>query len=196
MREGLRIVFLDLETTGLDIYRDRIVEIGMVVLLWDGWDFRISKVFTSLVNPEMPIPKSATKIHGITDSMVATAPRLFDIQDKIRSTISDLPLSGYNIIKFDIPLLKNEFERIGDLCPFPSSEIIDPYRIFKRRETGKHDLKSAVQFYSHIKPRIVHRAIYDCIGAIRVFKGQFGFYEEFNLAEDPFQAMVDASWAA
>lgn len=195
MKEGLRIIFLDLETTGLDVFRDRIVEIGMIVLLWDGWNFRISKIFTSLVNPEMPIPQSATKIHGITDAMVENAPRLSDIQDKIKNTISDLPLSGYNIIKYDIPLLKNEFARIGALCPLPSQEIVDPYRIFKKREPGKHDLKSAVRFYASIESRIVHRAIYDCIGAIRVFKGQFLLYDEFNLAKDPFQAMVDASGA-
>lgn len=195
MREGLRIVFLDLETTGLDVFRDRIVEIGMIVLLWDGWSFRISKIFSSLVNPEVPIPLPATKIHGITDSMVKNAPRLSDIQEKITNTISDLPLSGYNILKYDIPLLKNEFARIGALCPLPSQEVVDPYAIFKRRESGKHDLSSAVRFYASIEPRIVHRAIYDCIGAIRVFKGQFLLYDEFHLAEDPFQAMVEASGA-
>ncbi|RHX83268.1 3'-5' exonuclease [Leptospira stimsonii] len=193
MKEGLQIVFLDLETTGLDVFRDRIVEIGMIALFWDGWVWRISKIFTSLVNPEMPIPLPATKIHGITDAMVENAPTLSKIQDRIKNTISDLPLCGYNIINFDIPLLKNEFARIGSLCPFPSQEIIDPYRIFRKRESGKHDLKSAVRFYAHIEPKIVHRAIYDCIGAIRVFKGQLFLYDEFNQANDPIQAMVDDS---
>ncbi|WP_078129791.1 3'-5' exonuclease [Leptospira alexanderi] len=196
MREGFRIVFLDLETTGLNIYRDRIVEIGMIHLIWDGWQFRISNLFSSLINPEMPIPQQATKLHGITDERVANAPMLSDIKDKIKSFISDLPLCGYNIIKFDIPLMKNDFARIGDLCPLPSSLVIDPYRIFKNRESGRHDLKSAIRFYSGMEPRTVHRAISDCIGTIRVFKGQLLYYDEFHLAQDPFQAMIDATGVA
>ena len=122
------LCIFDLETTGINISKDRIVEICILKVFPDA--SRESK--TWLVNPEMPIPKESSDIHGITDEMVADKPTLKEIAPKIIDMIKDSDLGGFNSNRFDIPLLAEELLRVGStlICQNINQSM---YRLFSIR---------------------------------------------------------------
>src|SRR4026207_2066916 len=103
------LVFIDLETTGVNLSTDRIVEIALIKITPDG-----SKVVKQkILNPQIPIPKSSSDIHGITDEKVKDAPTFKQVSNELKQFIDNSDLSGYNSNRFDIPMLMEEFLRAG-----------------------------------------------------------------------------------
>ena len=119
------LAVFDIESTGLNPRTDRIIELSIVRLETDGR----RDVKTWLVNPEMPIPRESTEIHGITDREVAACPPFLFVVDEVDAFLSDCDLGGYNIIHFDIPILEEEFARCGRDLNVNSRHIIDAQKM-------------------------------------------------------------------
>ena len=115
------LIFLDLETTGLNTFVDRIVDITLLKIHPDGRE----ESKTRLINPEMPIPEESTKIHGITDEKVAGEPTFRQIAKSFKEFLGGCDISGFNIKGFDIPMLENEFRRVGIEFSRSGRHIID-----------------------------------------------------------------------
>lgn len=126
MRINRPIVFLDTETTGTDIERDRVVEIAAIKINLDGT--KEEKQF--YINPMRPIPPEATAIHGITDDMVAAAPTFSQIARGFYLFTEGCDIGGYNSNRFDIPLLHEEFKRCQSLWPAPGTHYLDAYLLY------------------------------------------------------------------
>jgi DNA polymerase-3 subunit epsilon len=135
------LVFLDLETTGLNISKDRIVDITVLKIHPDGRE----KAQTRLINPKMPIPEEATKIHGITDEIVADEPKFKQIAKSFKEFLEDCDICGFNIKRFDIPVLEAEFRRIGIEFSRSGRRIIDTQVIFHK--LNPRDLEAAYLKY-------------------------------------------------
>ena len=135
------ICFFDLETTGTDVSRDRIVEISVLKVYPNG--NRESK--TWLVNPTVPIPPASTDIHGISDAMVAQAPTFKELARQIHTMIKDSDLAGYNSDRFDIPLLAEELLRAGVDFDLKNRVTVDVQTIFHKME--QRTLSAAYKFY-------------------------------------------------
>ena len=128
------IVFFDLETTGTDISRDRIVEISVVKVMPNGGiDGGSAK--TKRINPEMPIPKEASDIHHITDDDVRDCPTFRQIAKSLKAYIEGCDFCGFNSNRFDLPLLAEEFLRFGvDVDFFRRARYVDVQNIFHKKE--------------------------------------------------------------
>ena len=135
------IAFFDLETTGINVVRDRIIEISILKVTPQG-DF-ISK--TKRVNPTIPIPKESSDVHGISDADVKDAPTFKAIAKSVADFLVDCDLSGFNMVKFDLPLLLEEFARCGIDFDFKSRSLIDSQKIFFMME--QRNLSAAYEFY-------------------------------------------------
>jgi len=143
------IVFFDLETTGTDVATDRIVQIAVVKQNTDG-SKEEKKV---LVNPEMPIPKEATEVHGITDEMVKDCPPFKKFAKSFMGYIKGYDLSGYNILGFDVPLLVEELHRAEIEPNFGDIQFLDIMNIYKKLHP--RDLSSC---YNHYTGKILEGA--------------------------------------
>ena len=135
------IAFIDLETTGVSLSADRIVEIAIIKLLPDG----TRQVKRKLINPEMPIPKEASDIHGITNEMVTAAPTFKQSANEIKMYIDNCDLGGYNSNRFDIPILMEEFLRSGLDVDLSKRRMIDVQHIFYTMEP--RTLSAAYKFF-------------------------------------------------
>ncbi|MDP5078028.1 MAG: 3'-5' exonuclease, partial [Nonlabens sp.] len=122
------ICFFDLETTGINIAKDRIVEIAIHKLFPDGTE----KTMTYRVNPTVPIPAEATAVHGITDEMVANEPTFEQLAHEIYNIMKDSDLAGFNSNRFDIPLLAEEMLRAGVDFDMGNRNAIDVQNIFHK----------------------------------------------------------------
>lgn len=166
------LVGLDVETTGLSVSKDRIVQLAMIKIFADGSK---SEERCRLVNPEIPIPNEVSAIHGITDEMVANQPTFKRLSRGILDFISDADLVTYNGNRFDIPLLIQEFDRVG--CPIDMTErkTIDAQRIFHQMEP--RTLSAAVKFYLGEKMEGAHDAGVDIKATLRVLAAQIKKYD-------------------
>jgi DNA polymerase-3 subunit epsilon len=135
------IVFIDLETTGINIATDRVIEIAIVKIMPD----RTKTVKHKLINPQMSIPKASTEIHGITDEKVKDAPTFKEAANELKQFIDNADLSGYNSNRFDIPLLMEEFLRSGIELDMSNRRMLDVQTIFHMME--KRTLEAAYKFY-------------------------------------------------
>jgi DNA polymerase-3 subunit epsilon len=135
------LIFFDLETTGVQVGQDRIIEICLFKVAVSGE----TTVMTHRVNPGMPIPPQSTEIHGITDEMVKDKPLFKDLAPEIANFIGDADLAGYNSNKFDVPLLVEEFLRVGVNFEIKTRRLIDVQNIFHKMEP--RTLKAAYMFY-------------------------------------------------
>lgn len=176
------LAVVDLETTGLSIDRDRIVEISVLVVAPDGT--RTSK--TKRVNPGMPIPPEATAVHGITDADVAGEPRFAQIAASFLEFLGDADIAGYNIREFDLPFLAREFERAGKAFSVEGRAVVDAMEIFKRKE--RRDLAAAYRFYCDKSREDLHSADADVQACAEILDAQLGRYAD--LPRDP--AALDA----
>ena len=166
------IAFVDLETTGLDVEEDRIVEIAVVRLMPDGERQTRSR----RLHPGRPIPPAATAIHGITDDDVADCPRFHQVAKTLHAALMECDLGGYNVEGFDLRMLAAEFRRVGLAFPPEGVRVVDPLRIFQRRE-GR-DLASAVRFYCGRTLENAHSAEADTLATIDVLLGQLARYPD------------------
>lgn len=155
------IVVFDLETTGTNIETDRIVEIAM---LRSGPGEQPTELVAK-VNPGIPIPAAATAIHGITDQAVAGEQGFGQLAEDVLAMLEgDVVLAGYNITRFDVPLLKNELKRAER--ELPDLPIVDVYDLYKRH--NRHDLSSAVRTYLGTAHVEAHNAKADAAATRRI----------------------------
>lgn len=174
------IVFFDIESTGLDREHDRIVEFSATKIHVDGiWETR-----TKRINPSILIPAESTAIHGITNEMVADCPSFMKISNSLLSFITGCDLGVYGGISFDVPMLYNEFQRVGIKWDYHAHNIIDSGNIFKIQEP--RDLTAAVNYYCNETFDDAHGAEADAIATAKVFFEQMGMYpilDEMNMEQ-------------
>ncbi|MBT0550495.1 3'-5' exonuclease [Riemerella anatipestifer] len=166
------LCIFDLETTGTNISKDRIVEICILKVNPDA--SRETK--TWLVNPEMHIPAFATAVHGISDEDVKDAPTLKEIAPKIMEMISGADLGGFNSNRFDVPLLAEEMLRAGVDFDLSKMKLVDAQVIFHKMEP--RNLSAAYQFYCNKTLEDAHSAEADTLATFEVLDAQVGKYEE------------------
>ena len=162
----------DLETTGTNIGKDRIVEICILKVFPDA--SRESK--TWIVNPEMPIPKSSSLIHGIYDKDVVNAPTFREIAPKVMEMIKDSDLGGFNSNRFDIPVLAEEMLRADIDFDLSKHRFVDAQNIFFKKEP--RNLGAAYQFYCGKTLENAHSAEADVMATFEVLDAQVGRYED------------------
>lgn len=167
-------VMLDLETTGLDISKDRIIEIALIKIDVSGNQTEYCK----RINPTIPISAESSEITGITDSMVANEPIFADLADEIAQFIGDADLGGYNSNKFDIPVLAEEFLRIQHSFKINDRKFVDVQNIFHKME--QRTLAAANQFYCNEEMENAHNALYDTQITLNVFKAQLDRYPDLG----------------
>ena len=165
------MVFFDLETTGINVGKDRIVEISMVKVFPDKDE---PKVFTHRVNPEMHIPEEASDIHGIHDKDVAGEPCFAEIAQEVLDFMKGCDLAGYNLLKFDVPLLAEELLRTGFDFDLRNVKIVDVQNIFHRMEP--RTLKAAYKFYCNDDLENAHAAEADTMATYKVLEAQLDRY--------------------
>ena len=170
------LVFFDVETTGLDITNDRIVEISILKVMPDGKEEQ--KTFR--VNPTIPIPEHVTRIHGITNEDVASCPVFSEIARTLANYIEECDIAGYNSIKFDIPILAEEFLRVGVFFDFHKRNLIDVQTIFHKME--QRTLAAAYKFYCSKELTAAHSAAADAYATYEILQAQLDRYE--NLSND------------
>lgn len=168
------ICFFDLETTGTDVAKDRIVEVSILKLYPNG--NKESK--TWLVNPEVPIPEHATAVHGITNEKVAGEPTFKELSRQVYNMIKDSDLAGYNSDRFDIPLLAEEMLRAEIDFDMKNRVSVDVQTIFHKME--KRTLGAAYQFYCQKDLTDAHSAEADTLATYEVLKAQLERYDELE----------------
>ena len=168
------ICFFDLETTGTNISKDRIVEIAILKVFPDGKE--VSK--TWIVNPEMEIPKEVIKIHGISNEDVKDKPTFKEIAKQIQNIIKDSDLGGFNSNRFDIPILAEEMLRAGLDFDMKNRSSIDVQTIFHKME--QRTLSAAYKFYCKKDLHDAHSAEADTKATYHVLKAQIEKYNELE----------------
>jgi len=160
------LAFFDLETTGTSVTSDRIVELGWVILHPSG--DRVAD--TMRFDPGVPIPAEATAVHGITDEDVAGRPLFGEMASGVHKLFVDCDLAGFNIRRFDLPLLLEELKRAGYELPVGKRRIIDLLTIFHRE--NPRDLEAAVERYLHRPHRGAHAALADTEACVELLVAQ------------------------
>lgn len=168
------IVFIDLETTGINVSTDRIVEISALKINPNGTE----QWMTHLVNPEMPIPPRVSEIHGIKDSDVADAPTFREIAKNLVTFLEGCDMAGFNAIKFDIPLLAEEFLRTNVDFNFRKRKYVDVQVIFHKKE--QRTLEAAYKFYCRKELKDAHSASADTQATYEVLKAQLDTYQDLE----------------
>ncbi|MCC8072323.1 MAG: 3'-5' exonuclease [Bacteroidales bacterium] len=166
------IIFFDLETTGTNITRDRIVEISAIKVMPNGEEI----VRTRRVNPEMPIPEEATAVHHITDEDVANAPVFRQIAKDLANFFTGCDIAGYNSNRFDIPILDEELQRAGVKFDFSKARFIDVQTIFHKKE--QRTLSAAYRFYCDKDLTEAHSANADTRATYEVLMAQLDRYDD------------------
>jgi DNA polymerase-3 subunit epsilon len=168
------LCIFDLEATGLNINKERIVQIAILKINVDGSENK----FEAIINPETPISEEVSQIHGITNEKVIDKPTFAQIADEIASFIGESDLAGYNSNKFDIPLLAEEFLRVGHPFDLSSKKFIDVQNIFHKME--QRTLVAAYKFYCNKELTNAHQAMNDTIATWEVLKAQLEKYKELE----------------
>ena len=168
------LVFFDLETTGLQISKDRIVEISILKIFPNG----NKESNTWMVNPTIPIPEETTSIHGISDEDVRNEPTFKELSNKILNLIKDCDLAGYNSNRFDIPLLSEEFLRCDIHLDISKIKKIDIQNIFHKLES--RTLVAAYKFYCNKDLTNAHSAEHDTIATYEILLAQIKKYNEIE----------------
>ena len=172
MRLERPLVFFDLETTGLDVEKDRVIEFAGIKVFPD----RRQERFESFVNPGQPIPQPITKLTGITDEMVADSPAFCQLTSKLIDFFRDADMAGYNLGNFDLPMLESEFRRCGLPVPGPENRaVIDPLEILKKHEV--RTLSWAYEFYLDKTRENAHRSMGDTEVTMEILREQIKRYE-------------------
>ena len=166
------IIFFDIESTGLSVSHDRIVEICAIKVKPSG----DKEVKTRRINPTIPIPQEATKIHGIKDDDVKDCPTFKQIAKSLADWMKGCDFAGYNSLKFDLPLLAEEFLRAGVDFDFRRHKMIDVQNIFHKME--QRTLIAAYKFYCHKDLEGAHAAQEDTMATLEVLEAQLDRYKD------------------
>ncbi|HEX5155012.1 MAG TPA: 3'-5' exonuclease [Parafilimonas sp.] len=169
------LAVIDLETTGIDLATDKIVEIAIVKLMPDGAIQKKRK----LVNPQKPIPLASSNVHGITDEMVKDAPAFKQIANEIKQFLNNCDLGGYNSNRFDIPMLVEEFLRAGLDFSMEGRKLIDVQKIFHTME--QRTLSAAYKFYCNKVLDNAHSAEADASATLEVLHAQIERYPQLGV---------------
>lgn len=172
------IVFFDLETTGVDISKDRIIQIGMIKVMPSGEEIE----YTKLVNPGIPISENVSNLTGITNVKVAMQPHFKDIAQEVLDFIGDSDLAGYNSNKFDIPLLVEEFLRNGFHFSTVGRNMVDVQNIYHKME--QRTLIAAYKYYCHKNLTEAHSANADSRATLEVLKAQLDMYKDVDYKDN------------
>lgn len=172
------LAFFDLETTGTDIAKDRIVEIAIVKVMPDGQVNTLpaqrGKEHRLLINPEMPIPVEASMVHGVYDADVQNAPTFKELAPKLYKFLFDCDLGGYNSNRFDIPLIAEEFLRAGIDFSLEGRNLVDVQVIYHIMEP--RTLKAAYKFYCDKSLDDAHEALPDAVATYEIFEAMLDRY--------------------
>lgn len=166
------LCFFDLETTGTDPGRDRIVEISVLRLDPDGG----RETRTRRVHPERPIPPEASRVHGIRDEDVRDEPTFRQVARGLLEFLADADLAGFNVLRFDAPLLDREFRDCGMDLDLSARRILDAMAVFHRKEP--RDLSAAVRFYLGRDLEGAHGAAADVEASAAVLEAQLARYDD------------------
>jgi DNA polymerase-3 subunit epsilon len=178
------IAFIDLETTGINVSSDRIVELSVLKITPNGKE----EWLTYRVNPEIPIPPKTTAIHGIKDEDVANSPTFKEIAKNLAAFLEGCDLAGYNAIKFDIPVLAEEFLRTNIDFNFRKRRYVDVQVIFHKKE--QRTLSAAYQFYCKKELEGAHGSKADTAATYEVLKSQL---DRYNDLENDVEKLADFS---
>ena len=168
------IAFIDIETTGINVSSDRIVEISVLKISPGGKEEWMS----TRVNPEIPIPPKSTAIHGITDKDVENAPTFKEIAKNLAVFLEGSDLAGYNAIKFDIPVIAEEFLRVNIDFNFLKRKYVDVQVIFHKKE--QRTLSAAYLFYCSKALENAHSSKADTQATFEVLKAQLDRYQDLE----------------
>ena len=166
------IAFFDIESTGVNVATDRIIELAIIKIFPDQHEE--SQIYK--LNPCIPISAESTEIHGFTDDMVKDFPTFSDKANDIFSFIEDCDFGGYNSNRFDIPMLVEEFLRLGKILEIKNRKMIDVFRVFTAME--KRDLSTAYKFYCNKNLENAHSAMADIKATYDVLQAQLDRYED------------------
>lgn len=185
------LVFFDIESTGTNPYRDRIVEIAVIKVMPDGSREDVVR----RINPCMPIPAGASAVHGIYDDDVKDCPTFDVVARNLYNYLDGCDLAGYNIVKFDVPMLQEEFKRCGLELNMHDRKLIDVFNIFCR--LYPRNLSAAYKFFCGGDLEDAHSALADTDATVSVLLGQLAKHPELpremaGLAE--FSAARDADF--
>lgn len=168
------IAFFDLETTGVNVGTDRIVEYSILKIHPNGK----KETKTQRVNPEMPIPAAVSAVHGITNEDIKDEPTFKDLAPILYIFLNDCDLAGYNSNKFDVPVLIEEFKRAGFDFDISERSLVDVQNIFHKME--QRTLAAAYQFYCNKELEGAHSAEADNTATFEVLMAQLERYEELQ----------------
>jgi DNA polymerase-3 subunit epsilon len=172
------LAFIDLETTGISLGSDRIVEIAIVKILPDGK----RSVKRKILNPGMPIPTASSDVHGITDDMVKDAPSFKQVAHELKQILAGCDIAGYNSNRFDIPLLMEEFLRAEVDFDMKGRRLIDVQNIFHKME--QRTLSAAYKFYCNKNLDGAHGAEVDASATHEILEAQIQRYPELGNTVD------------
>jgi len=179
MKLNLKIplCFFDLETTGINITQDRILEIAVIKVMPNGEVLRKSNV----INPTIPIPAESTAIHGISEADVKDKPTFKEVAKDYAKFFEGADLAGFNILKFDVPMLVEEFLRAGVEFDYSRKKLIDAQKIFHLME--KRSLSAAFKFYCGKDMTDAHSAEADTQATLDVLYAQIERYENQDVTD-------------
>lgn len=186
------LAVFDIESTGISPRADRIIELAVIRIEPDGTETK--KCW--LVNPTIPIPVETTAVHGITDEIVKDCPTFAQVVHQVDAFLKGCDLGGFNVLRFDIPMLSEEFVRAGLTLDVDNRRVLDAQRIFHLKEP--RDLSAALRFFCGRDHTDAHGAEADARATLDVIKGEFAKYADLPLdmetldrqfnATDPFNA--------
>lgn len=168
------LAFFDLETTGVNTSKDRIVEIAIVKLYPDG----NREEYIQRINPEMNIPREASEVHGIYDKDVENEPTFKEVAEEIKSFLENCDVAGYNSNRFDLPLLHESFARAEIDIDLKNIKKVDVQQIFYKKE--QRTLSAALKFYCDKDLENAHSALADVNATIDVLEAQLEKYEDLE----------------
>jgi DNA polymerase-3 subunit epsilon len=169
------LAIIDLETTGVNVATDKIIEIAIVKLLPDGTTLNKRK----FINPQIHKPKTSSDVHGITNEMVKDAPVFKQVANEIKQFLDNCDLGGYNSNRFDIPMLVEEFLRAGLDFSMEGRKLVDVQKIFHFME--QRTLSAAYKFYCNKALTNAHSAEADAMATLEILHAQVVRYPEIGL---------------
>lgn len=179
------LVIFDLETTGTDVGKDRILEIALLKIMPDGqrisWPPQTGSEHRFIINPGIPIPPATSMIHGIYDADVKDAPSFAEVAPKLFKFIFDCDLGGFNSNRFDIPLLAEEFLRAGIDFSIEDRKLVDVQELFHFME--QRTLKAAYKFYCNKSLDNAHEALPDVLATFDVLDAMIERYKDVQVAD-------------